>query len=116
MAGDVCRIDESSIKTTDMSTTYRFTRTFYLQGPLGDLARFKVTEGSDIVQFSCKKHIGSKLTLDADDIPLSRDAARAVYRSLSKWCDIPWQALTTADGENAWNGIIPDPEVIALTW
>ena len=86
-----------------MLTTYRFTRTFYLQGPWGDLARFKVTEGCDIVRFSC----------GMDNVPLSKDAARSVYRSLSK-CD--WQALTTADGENAWNKIIPDPEVIALTW
>ena len=112
----MCKIDESSIKTTDMSTTYRFTRTFYLQGPLGDLARFKVTDGSDTVRVSLKKQIGSKLILDADDIPLNIHTARKVYGSLSKWCDIPWQALTTADGENAWDGIIPDPEVIALTW
>ena len=97
-----------------MSTTYRFTRTFYLQGPLGDLARFKVTEGSDIVMFSLQKTM--TLSDGADDIPLSKDAARNVYGSLSKWCNIPWQALTEADGDNAWDGIIPDPEVIALTW
>ena len=84
-----------------MLTTYRFTRTFYLQGPLGDLARFKVTDGSDTVVFSC----------GADNVPLSKDAARKVYGSLSK-CD--WQALTTADGDNVWHGIVPDPEVIAL--
>lgn len=84
---------------------------------MGDLARFKVTEGSDIVHFSCKKQIGSSLTLSggADNVPLSKDAARSVYSSLNKWCNIPWQALTKADGDNAWNGIIPDPEVIALT-
>ena len=99
-----------------MLTTYRFTRTFYLQGPLGDLARFKVTEGCDTVRVSWKKQIGSKLILDANDIPLTKDAARAVYGSMLKESDVPWQALTTADGHNAWDGIIPDPEVIALTW
>ena len=93
----------SSTPHKNMTTTYRFTRTFYLQGPLGDLARFKVTEGCDTVRFSC----------GMDNVPLSKDAARSVYRSLSK-CD--WQVLTKADGDNAWDGIVPDPEVIALTW
>jgi hypothetical protein len=93
----------SSKPHKNMTTTYRFTRTFYLQGPWGDLARFKVTEGSDIVSFSC----------GGDNVSLNKDAARSVYRSLSK-CD--WQALTTADGDDVWHGIVPDPEVIALTW
>ena len=106
----------SSTPHKNMTTTYRFTRTFYLQGPLGDLARFKVTEGCDTVRVSWKKQIGSKLILDADGIPLTKDAARAVYGSMLKESDVPWQALTKADGDNAWDGIIPDPEVIALTW
>jgi hypothetical protein len=83
-------------------TNFRFTRTFYLQGPLGDLARFQVTEGSSIVGFSC----------GTDRVSLTIDAARKVYKSLST-CD--WQALTEPDGNAAWDGRIPDPEVIALT-
>lgn len=78
-------------------------RAFYLEGPWGDLARFEVTEGSDIVMFSC----------GMDNVHLSKDAARSVYRSLSK---CKWQALTEADGDDVWNGRIPDPEVITLTW